>query len=283
MVAQYEKDKYNRTLINQLAAILMFNIIISDVLMEIIFIYRYTFGELHELICHLEFFVRPGSVMITIFILDAMCIVRYIFIFHLKNPTVAQDDFWRLFLVIWMSSCTIVTHVVFVLSSGNYPNFFYICLGKYPARQHEFIDQNNWALIGLLIFSLLAHFYVGVRYLIYRCIEQQQSTGSFSQQQEVTFVKVNQQSLGRFATNISAILYVAIISVVPNRINNADIEIFDSYPECIWIHAFHLYLPPLNQIFSIAVICAKSPPLRNYLRRAISELVQRCQNTFYNL
>ena len=157
--------------------------------------------------------------MITIFILGAMCIIRYIFIFHLKNPTVAQDDFWRLFLVIWISSYTIVTHVVFVLWSNNFPNFFYICLGKYPTRQHEFVDQNNMALIGLLIFSLLAHIYVGVRYLIYRCNEQQQLNGSLPQQQEVTLMKVNQQSLGRFATNISAICYVAIISVVPNKIN----------------------------------------------------------------
>jgi hypothetical protein len=27
-----------------------------------------------------------------------MILVRYIFLFHLKNPTALQDDFWKLFI-----------------------------------------------------------------------------------------------------------------------------------------------------------------------------------------
>ena len=45
--------------------------------------------------CHLHVFVSSTIMMHAMLLLDAVIVVKYIFIFFMKNPTAIQEDFWK--------------------------------------------------------------------------------------------------------------------------------------------------------------------------------------------
>ena len=52
-------------------------------------------------------------------------IVRYVFIFWLKNPACLLDDFWNWFLSVWIVGFSAVTQFVFMLQPGIKQLIFY--------------------------------------------------------------------------------------------------------------------------------------------------------------
>ena len=84
----YEKfgsDK-KRTLINKLVASLCWNEIAFFSTVQILYVVRFYFGPLPPFLCFWMFVIRKTIIINGIFTLNAMALVRYIFIFWLKNP-----------------------------------------------------------------------------------------------------------------------------------------------------------------------------------------------------
>ena len=63
----------------------------------------YFHQPLPEWFCFFHLILRNAIVIQATFLLDVMVITRYIFIFWLKNPLGFQDEFWGLFLNIWIT------------------------------------------------------------------------------------------------------------------------------------------------------------------------------------
>ena len=59
-------------------------------------------------------------------------IVRYISVFHLKNPGAIKDDFWCLFLNLWTVAAT------FILNGSNWYQFPF----------HSNIVPNSWTILS---------------------------------------------------------------------------------------------------------------------------------------
>ena len=84
----YEKfgsDK-KRTLINKLVASLCWNEIAFFSTVQILYVVRFYFGPLPPFLCFWMFVIRKTIIINGIFTLNVMALVRYIFIFWLKNP-----------------------------------------------------------------------------------------------------------------------------------------------------------------------------------------------------
>ena len=84
----YEKfgsDK-KRTLINKLVASLCWNEIAFFSTMQILYVVRFYFGPLPPFLCFWMFVIRKTIIINGIFTLNSMSLVRFIFIFWLKNP-----------------------------------------------------------------------------------------------------------------------------------------------------------------------------------------------------
>ena len=62
---------------------------------------RYIIGPFPFVFCQLELLVKQILLTKLIVFFDFGIVVRYIFIFHAKNPTAYQDDFWSFFLNAW--------------------------------------------------------------------------------------------------------------------------------------------------------------------------------------
>jgi hypothetical protein len=108
---------------------------------------RYLHGSLEStLLCHLDTILRNVVPMIALLLLDAIIIVRYIFIFHLKNPTALQDDFWKLFINLWTAGACVLSQSVYMMLPGKNPVNFYQCMATYPpdeAKDQGSILQNS--------------------------------------------------------------------------------------------------------------------------------------------
>ena len=102
-IVRYERDKSNRTLINQLLSSLITLSNIPSFLIQVAFTFHYLVTPLPAFVCYVDLVLRPTIVMMFILFLDAMAITRFMFIFHTKNPTGFQDDFWNLFLSLWIT------------------------------------------------------------------------------------------------------------------------------------------------------------------------------------
>ncbi len=65
-----------------------------------------------------------------IILTDIVLIVQYIFVFHSKNPTAVQDDFWTLFINLWACSKFLLnktylhTYMLTCLHANIYINIF---------------------------------------------------------------------------------------------------------------------------------------------------------------
>jgi hypothetical protein len=62
----------------------------------------------------------------------AAMVMRYAYIFWLKNPTAFEDDFWSTFIVIWIHAVSILTQVAWHCLVTYQPLEFYVCTGQDP-------------------------------------------------------------------------------------------------------------------------------------------------------
>ena len=67
-------------------------------------IVRYLYGPFPTILCDLDYILKNVFVLKVVVFINVSLIVRYIFVFHSKNPTAYQDDFWIFYLNIWAYS-----------------------------------------------------------------------------------------------------------------------------------------------------------------------------------
>ena len=65
---------------------------------------RYFYGPFPLYLCQLDYLLKNILVNKLIIFFNFGIIVRYIFVFHSKNPTAYQDDFWSFILKLWAYS-----------------------------------------------------------------------------------------------------------------------------------------------------------------------------------
>ena len=92
IICSFEKSNHYRTLINQLVSSLIWIAIGWNLLVQIPIIVRYILGPFTPIICYIDTIVRNAINMQIFFYLNSIILVRYIFIFHLKNPTALQGQ-----------------------------------------------------------------------------------------------------------------------------------------------------------------------------------------------
>ena len=117
----FERDNHHRTLINQLVASLMWTGIFWNLTVQPLAFYRFIFGPVTwEFFCSFNSVVRNAIPLHILLLLDAILIVKYVFTFHMKNPTAMQDDFWKNFLNLWIMICVSISQVIYVMAPGEY-------------------------------------------------------------------------------------------------------------------------------------------------------------------
>ena len=92
-----------RTLINKLVSSQCWSAIQYFAICQFIDILRYFVGPFPEWFCFFHLVLRNVIVIQIVLWMDVIAVVRYIFIFWLKNPLSFQDNFWSCFINRWMA------------------------------------------------------------------------------------------------------------------------------------------------------------------------------------
>ena len=143
-----DKNNNNRTLINQLVVSIMCCAMAWNLIVQTMTLCLYTFHPINNaLICHLSQLLSNITCLDCLILHDAIIIVKYIFIFQLKNPTALQDDYWRIFINLWILSFCLITQVVYHVLPGRENLAFYLCIGKVELALIEEPMKKNYAFI----------------------------------------------------------------------------------------------------------------------------------------
>ncbi len=190
-------------------------------------------------------------------LLDAMIIVRYSFIFHLKNPTSAQDDFWNFFINLLVTMAGLLTQSVYAFQPGKNPIHYYICVGAIPKSELSNEVKMNYSSVTIVVFSSLLHFFTWFRlYLISR---------KKTVQQDCLNIVLNKESLANVTANLLSIFIILVASSIPNVVNKIEFQELDQYT--FLIHVFHHYLPQSMFLYFFIIYYSRNARLRKFLKR----------------
>jgi len=126
---RYGSDK-KRILVNRLLTSLCWTGIVMHVVVTPIDILRYLYGPLPVQFCYFLVIVKNVLNVQTALFADGVSLIRYMYVFYLKNPFDFKDDFWHFFLNFWVVGFSIVSQFTFVFLPGKQPMNFYLCTGQ---------------------------------------------------------------------------------------------------------------------------------------------------------
>jgi hypothetical protein len=122
-----------RIFINRLVSSIALCSIGQLILVQIPEIFRYMTGPLPVWFCFMHYVLKNTTALLQIIYFDIIAIVRYLFIFHLKNPAMFQDEFWNLFINMQVVSFSFLSQLIFAYLPGRQPLIYYYCTGENPS------------------------------------------------------------------------------------------------------------------------------------------------------
>jgi hypothetical protein len=157
LIIVYEKNFDYRTLINQMVSSLMCNALAYNLIMTPLTLLFTIISPIDSpIVCRIYFIVNNVISFHMLFLIDAMLIIKYIFIFHLRNPTAVQDDFWTFWINLWTFMFFLLSTTVVITLPGIDPPRVTICIGKIPLKH----INAPYKFIAHIIFSLLSTFLI---------------------------------------------------------------------------------------------------------------------------
>lgn len=106
-----EKFEQKRTLVNMLISGLALSIVEYLIFVTLTDTARYFFGPLPHKFCLVKTTLTLSLVLQMLFFVTSILLTKYVFIFHLKNPTGIADQFWIIFLTIWIRSFAYLSQI----------------------------------------------------------------------------------------------------------------------------------------------------------------------------
>jgi hypothetical protein len=258
----FEKNNHHRTLINQLVSSIIWFGIFWNTFIQIPTVLRYMLGPFPPFLCHVDIVFRNTFTMQGLLYLDAIIIVRYVFLFHLKNPTALKDGFWRLFLNIWTSGISLTTQIIYAFQEGKNPQNYFLCLGYYPTKLAGQTVKANTSMNYMLLFSFLAHVIAGIRIKLHRRKEHQKD---LVQALTVETSPGNKNMMMNFTTNLISLLLLIVSSAGPAVVNKMEPIVLDNYPNYFWVYLIHHYSPQFVLGCTALIYYIKNPPLRKVI------------------
>lgn len=113
-----------------------------------------------ENFCYTYVFVRRFMISEILVLVNMLSFIRYLFIFYLKNPAAFQDEFWHLFVNLWLGCANIVVQCSTILLNFKTMSTFLSCCRK---NYDEDRTQNLSFFITVQIISAAVHAFMYCR------------------------------------------------------------------------------------------------------------------------
>lgn len=266
---QFGSDS-KRTLLNMLVSGLAWSMMEYLMFISGSDIFRYYYGNMPHTVCVLRTTLQGSLLLQLLLFVTAIVVTKYVFIFHLRNPTALDDKFWILFVNMWIRKFAYLTQIIstllpgknnfkafyflkyFVLKtfmdyqsydlwiSGNEPLIFYLCSGETPKS----LGSSSLKLKNVQITVGFATFINIV--LIVRIQWKKITTSGSANQTKIH----NLREFASYSHNMSDIVTVIITTSVflitvlfISYLSIVKPEILNTFPHSTLLHAFRLVWP----------------------------------------
>lgn len=260
LVIRYEQNQHHRTLMNQLVSKLIWYDLFFLLFCQIPFIILYSFGHLPENLCHTVTVLVPSTVTGFLWIVDSLSVIRYLFVFHMKNPTANQDDFWSKFLFLWTFSSSLIFNIAFYILPGKNGHFYYICTGQIPSNLLHAPTKWNFLIVFKAYSSTIISILVFFKCKTFKANE----ISNQSLQESMRFVKRNLPSV-TFCIGVMLVMMIQMNIMARN--NKTDIESSIKYPAYMWLHFTNLCCVPIANFIYLTILLTKDKNLRTFVYR----------------
>ena len=295
----YEKNgrfRY-RTVVNQLFSTFAWTLVWGILLIYIPVGIRHMTGPLSETFCYIFAPLRYFLLNCVLLTFNAITLVRYIFIFKMRNFAVINDDFVTRCLVLSILVMSGWSTIVTELSPGE-PRFqYFICAGMDPNQnkgdtyyQNQPREVQTMPLI--ILGSVILHIIVNTNIYFYERAEKQNNApiqlGTLNHENGDTKVdKTVQQtistgnkSLVDFATQILFLVHIMVVGTIELISNVLELSIFndDKYAGLLLFYKVVGPYGPVPPILTLMIGLAyywRNDSLRDFLFRKTNNLLKK--------
>ena len=302
----YERNCSNRyrTVVNQMVSIgssfLILYISLVFVPDGIRLLYA---GPFSEGFCDLQIFVKNATWIGLMLTLDAVLVLRYIFIFHVKNFAVINDDVLALVIGLSIFWISVWGAVVKRFTPGNFQISYYLCSGLNPNVSID--DVENFSTLVnftakyntgriIIVSSFALHLMMLPRIFYYRLVAEKKKSqiqlGTISIVGVANYLPaIENPSTGRakiaerfkrnktiwdLATHIANFLALLFVGIL--------VKIIDTYdPKCFNNEEFHwmplmlqIYVPFLGGIGTLATFYTMNAGVQEAFARKYLSILQ---------
>jgi hypothetical protein len=272
-IAWYEKfgTSHNRTLLNQLVSSMCWIQIVQNCTVLPLEIILNFFGPFALSYCTV-FQLYKNTLFLDTFILTTfITIVKYVFIFILKNPSGAHSEFWCLFINMLSGGFSFLAQATYLFLPEKQPTIIYICAGINPNSIQSQNTKSNYVFIVVFCFSIFSYSYTFIKKKILNSA-QSPSNGLQNQFKAGWTLPpishgLDTLTLANFGTILLFIFFVFPASFAYGQINNMPFEKLMSFPYYFLVHFIMHGAPLLQHLCFSLVFLSKSKNMRTVLLR----------------
>jgi len=212
-------------------------------------------------------------ISVAFFILDSIALVRYIFIFWLKNPAAFKDEFWAVYINIWCLVISVLFQVLRAIIPGNQLVEYCLCTGEDPT---PIILLPSFGRGYIESFSLIFQILIYAKIWFYKRKAKKvigpQVYSSYLK--NVFIVAMDKDVISSLATDIVAVLVLAFGSVFIMIVNFKNCEDFQLFPKFIVVYYTYMLYPCLSCVIITMVWFIKNPVLRHTIVQELKSLIR---------
>ena len=119
---------------------------------------RYVYGPLPSKLCITSSYLKNTFAIQLMLFFDAVLLTKYITVFRLKNPFGLRDEFWSLFLNIWIPSFSHLLQFVLDYKVESFGKLYYICAGI--CVEDKMVQSNRGIGLSVIASASIAVFLV---------------------------------------------------------------------------------------------------------------------------
>jgi hypothetical protein len=215
------------------------------------------FGALPPLACFWHFLLRKALVNQLLLLFDGIILMQYIFIYWVQNPATFQDEFWNLFLNVWVVLFSFIYQAAWTLMPGPQPLHYYFCTGQDPTLPFRQPQKVNGIVEAI---SLLILAFVQLKIYLYNKKSRFGPLTHADHLKKIVLSEIESQSFANFLTNILG-LFVCSLSLLPVAVSKfTSIQELMKFPFLIYFGV--LFVPSLLSLSIPAMYIVKHKDLR---------------------
>jgi hypothetical protein len=275
----YEKFESNhpRSLVNQFVSSSCWSAIVFNSLVQTGEIGIAFNGSVNSAFCYFHTVLKLALTIQYTWQVTAISVVKYLYIFVLKNPSGQYDDFWCFYINISIAIHATLAQIVFLLIPGKNPYFLNICIGE--DQTHLGKTKINYTFHASIVILFAIYSFVLLKKMLYNSKEviptvSNQLSGK-NQPLPPIIENVAKTMLANFSTLAASVITVLPVMFTSLILNATDTEKLSTSPYYDLIQ-LQLHICPFTCVcFFVISYYLSHKKLRSAALRELKDLLGR--------